>query len=59
MDAAAETFCTARGELGLNGENSCRNAFREEAVERLGDQQRQDLRAAEAAGRVTWAVAAR
>ena len=59
VDAAAETFCTNRGELGLSAVNSCRQAFREEAVERLGGRQRQDLQAAQAASRTTWAVAAR
>lgn len=59
VDAAAEPFCTSRVELSLSAFNSCREAFREEAVERLGDQQRQDLRATEAASHVNWAVAAR
>ncbi len=59
VDAAAGTFCTTRGQMGLNAVSVCRQAVREEAVEALGDQQRQDLRAASAAGRTTWAVAAR
>ena len=58
MDAAAESFCAKPGQMDLNVVTSCRQAFREEAVERLGDQQRQDLRTAEAS-HASWAVAAR
>jgi UrcA family protein len=59
VDAAAETFCASRGERGLNAVDTCRRAVREEAVERLGDQQRQDLRSAQASGPTAWTVAAR
>ncbi len=59
VDAAANTFCTTRGDVGLNAASTCRQAVREEAVARLGDQQRQDLRSAQTTGRTTWAVAAR
>ena len=59
VDAAAETFCADRGGLGLNAVNSCRQAIREEAVERLGAQQRQDLRSTLASSRTDWTVATR
>ena len=59
VDAAAVTFCAARGEAGLNAVDSCRESFRSEAVEQLGERQRQDLRSARAGTRATWAVAIR
>ena len=59
VDAAAETFCADRGGLGLNAVNSCRQAIRQEAVERLGARQRQDLRSTLASSRTDWTVAAR
>ncbi len=59
VDAAAETICTTRGETGLNAFDSCRQAVRQEAVERLGEQQRQDLRAASTDGATAWTVALR
>ena len=59
VDAAAGTFCTTRGEMGLSALDTCRQAVREEAVQRLGDQQRQDLRSAQAATPTDWTVAAR
>ena len=59
VDTAAGTFCAARGGTGLSAANTCRQAFREEAVERLGVQQRQDLRSAQASTPTAWTVAAR
>ena len=59
VDAAAETVCTARGRMSLNAMDTCRHAVREEAVERLGEQQRQDLSTAQATARISWAVAGR
>ncbi len=58
VDTAADTFCST-SDFSLSAVNNCRHAVRQEAVERLGDQQRQDRRAADAASRVTWAMAAR
>ncbi len=59
VDTAAQSFCTSHGEMGLNAMNTCRAAVRDEAVDRLGEQQRQDLRSAQATSPVSWAVATR
>ncbi|WP_174299838.1 UrcA family protein [Caulobacter sp. S45] len=59
VDIASEQFCTSRGEISLGGVNSCRQAFREEAVDGLGAQQRQDLRSSQTTSRTSWAMASR
>ena len=59
VDLAADGLCTARRETGLGARIACRDAVRQEAVERLSDAQRGDLRSAEAAAPTSWAVATR
>ena len=55
VDVAAGRMCNANADLTQR--SACGDAVQEEAVERLGSAQRQDLRTAEASARTTWRVA--
>ena len=59
VDTAARSFCAARGEGDMIATDGCRQAIREEAVSKLGDEQRAALRTASVSAPTAWSVASR
>lgn len=58
VDVAAATFCARDGgSADLSTQTACRDAIRQEAVEKLGDSQRQAMQTASAGSPTTWRVA--